>query len=177
MNNINNNEDVLAWAKTIVEGKGEKYSVLSKGDQFAIATYITELADKECPAVGEGVTSGISTTTPEEARETYAGDPPNDFAIAHPEVCQTRGRVDTDTMTLPKDDVNQPTIPMRTVREVLLAKGIKTAQEAYDAFLKATAGDEKSRRVIDFSNGVMNVGPAFTWWVLGLLGEGGGNGL
>lgn len=40
MNNIKTKEDVLGWAKIIVDGKGEKYIPLGKADMFAIAKYV-----------------------------------------------------------------------------------------------------------------------------------------
>jgi hypothetical protein len=51
--------------------------------------------------------------------------------------------------------------------EALIARGFRSPQEAFDEFLKDTNGKDRERRVIDFSNGQMNIGPAFTWWLLG----------
>ena len=42
MNNIKTTADVLEWAKTIVEAKGEKYIPLAKSDMLAIAQYIVD---------------------------------------------------------------------------------------------------------------------------------------
>lgn len=47
MNNIKTENDVIDWAKTIADGKGEKFIALSKGDMFTIAKYILGIADTE----------------------------------------------------------------------------------------------------------------------------------
>ena len=46
-NKIENRADVLEWAQTIVEGNGEKFTVLSKGEQYVIAKAILDMTTKE----------------------------------------------------------------------------------------------------------------------------------
>lgn len=165
MNNIKNNGDVLDWAKTISDGKGEKYIPLGKADMYVIAKFV--LAKAQClHLVDENGEPKMSPPSPaEEPTDDCCKEPLKEPEVEHKE-SQPVAEAATPPAAAPK-----------SLLGILKAKGINSAQDAYDAFLKATAKDEKARRVIDFSNGVMNVGPAFTWWVLGLLGEGGGNGL
>jgi len=175
MGNINTEAEIVQWATTIVEGKGEKYIALSKGDQFAIAKYILAAANvvtgveepasevkAEDIATGETVVSDTAVPVPDEG--SYAGDPADKMqqAIDNPDICQTHGQTE-ETMPTREEAPTQK----RTMLEALIARGFRSPQEAFDEFLKDTNGKDRERRVIDFSNGQMNIGPAFTWWLLG----------
>ena len=164
MNNIKTDADVLEWAKMIVDGKGEKYVPLGKADMYEIAKYILNcrLPLLETPTVEE-------TTPPPSPAE----EPTNDCCkepLKEPEAEHKESQPVSEAAT-------PPAAAPKSLLGILKAKGINSAQDAYDAFLKATAKDEKARRVIDFSNGVMNVGPAFMWWILGQIEGARGTGL
>lgn len=45
MNKIDTDSDVKEWAKMMVDANGEKFTPLSKGDQFAIARFIVNGLD------------------------------------------------------------------------------------------------------------------------------------
>ena len=47
MKKIESNADVLEWAHSIVTANGEKFTALSKGDQFAIAKFIVDSDEAE----------------------------------------------------------------------------------------------------------------------------------
>ena len=48
MNNIRSGAEVLQWAHTIADGKGEKFTPLSKGDMYAIANYTLDISREIC---------------------------------------------------------------------------------------------------------------------------------
>lgn len=152
MNNIKTDADVLKWAKLIVDGKGEKYVPLGKADMYAIANFVMVYSPSE--------------PLPEPSSE------PTDDCCKEPEP-----EVEHKESQPVAEAATPPAAAPKSLLGILKAKGINSAQDAYDAFLKDTAKDEKARRVIDFSNGVMNVGPAFMWWVLGQIEGARGNGL
>ena len=45
MAKIQNETDIIKWAEGIVSANGEKFTPLSKGEQFLIAKYILERRD------------------------------------------------------------------------------------------------------------------------------------
>lgn len=143
MNNIKTDADVLEWARTIEEGKGEKFIPIGKADMYRIAMFVLNYGPLKAT---------LPPTQPEVEEK-----PPTDAAAPI-----------EDKKSTEKREINPSAAP-KSLLGILKAKGINSAQEAFDAFLKDTAKDEKKRRVIDFSTGSMNVGPAFTWWVLGQI--------
>ena len=145
MNRIKTEQDVLDWAKVIVDGNGEKYVPLGKGDMYEIAKYVLG-----CRPTLEAPPAVEETTPPPSPAE------------------EPKDETDGEKLEEPIETEESPKV---TALALLGARGMHTAQEAFDAFLKDTAKDEKTRRVIDFSNGSMNVGPAFTWWILSQFEE------
>ena len=146
MGKVNTEAEIVQWATTIVEGKGEKYIALSKGDQFAIAKYI--LAHQPSVAVGIADNeSGSITTVRRDGDEVYVGDPPNDLSRENPDICTTSGSHEEGTYSMSEDEEDAEPKEKRTMLEALIARGFRTPQDAFDEFLKDTNGKDKERRV------------------------------
>ena len=60
MSKIETEADVRAWAVAVVEAKGEKFTALSKGEQFAIAKYVVETSTD----AAESLPKAEETATP-----------------------------------------------------------------------------------------------------------------
>lgn len=145
MNNIRSGAEVLQWAHTIADGKGEKFTPLSKGDMYAIANYILDITGELCR---------LKTDTP----ETVKTDTP-----------QAETRVEPET----RDDAPPPHItPVEPQeRKIEMSMGCALhlqridAQKAYDKFLEAMKDHPKDKMVMDFSTGQASSFAAFSYWL------------
>lgn len=163
MNNIKTKEDVLAWAKMILDGKGEKYTPLGKADMFAIAKYVEygygnlteDLEVKDMPP----------PSSPEEDDEppkaTATGVMSEDKKPTIEEVKPTERDMCT-VSTAPKDDMQKVTM----TRGYALHHAQFTAQQAYDKFLEWSKEHPKEGSVMDFSTGVKSANAAFAYWLM-----------
>lgn len=164
MNNIKTKEDVLAWAKIIMDGKGEKYIPLGKADMFAIAKYVvvgpenlndelkdvplpmddTEEKGAEAPSASKAV--GVAA---EDKKPTIEENPADTF---HTSGCtSTTGGKTSTTATM--------------TRSYALHRAGFTVQQAYDKFLKWCNDHPKEASVMDFRTGVKSANAAFAYWL------------
>lgn len=128
-------DDVRTWAAMMVEAKGEKFTPLSKGEQYVIARYILS------NAVGEG-------PKPEQDVEQDKGmpEPPPQKA-----------------MEVPPPKTQEKVVNMSR-GAAFHCKGL-SAQQAFDEFLKWTADHAADSKVMDFSTGKQSIEAAFSYWL------------
>lgn len=154
MNNINSTQDVIAWAKEIVAANGDKYTPLSKDDQYAIAKYIMETAASEDKA-------------PEAEKDTSPAQPPTAVGTADPKpaVVEVRKPTPEETCTSGGKDTTTATM----MRSYALHRAGYTVQQAYDEFLKWSKEHPKEATVMDFSTGVKSNNAAFAYWLAEII--------
>lgn len=138
---IQNDSDVRQWAEMIVKANGEKFTPLTKGEQFLIAKYILKSE--------ENVSTEVSDTSPDKTTE------------------QTKEH-DAHTQEQKKNDLKHPPI-MKMTRGVAFHFSGFTAQQAFDKFLEETKGKNDMSRVMDFSTGRQSVDAAFAYWLNEIL--------
>jgi hypothetical protein len=154
MNIINNTEDILKWAEETVAAKGEKFSHLSKADQFAIAEYIVNgEVNAEATPVDEAKPAADEPEAIAEAAQEAAVD--EDSKKPNPTGDSTSGGKHTTTATM--------------MRGYALHMEGYTVQQAYDEFLKWCKGHPKESTVMDFSTGVKSNNAAFAYWLAEII--------
>ena len=147
MKKIETDADVLEWARTMVEAKGDKFTPLSKGEQFIIAKYIV------------ANDNGMVLTEPEEKPEqttataTKAEEPP-----PPPPMPSVQG----DSVSAP---LEPPTSKATMTRAYAYHRAGLDVQQAYDKFLEWCKNHPKSKEVMDFSTGHKSVDAAFAYWL------------
>lgn len=152
MNNINSTQDVIAWAKEIVAANGDKYTPLSKDDQFAIAKYIMKTATSEDKA-------------PEAEKDTSPAQPPTAVGTADPAIEEVRKPTPKETCT----SGGKTTTAAQMMRSYALHRAGYTVQQAYDEFLKWSKEHPKEATVMDFSTGVKSNNAAFAYWLAEII--------
>ena len=135
---IQNDSDVRLWAETIVKANGEKFTPLTKGEQYLIAKYIMGSAESTSPTGSDkGVPDPSPVPTPEQESPT-------------PEQKQEEQR--------------HPPM-MQMTRGVAFHFSGVTAQQAFDKFLEETKGKSDMAKVMDFSTGRQSTDAAFAYWL------------
>ena len=162
MNPIMTDQEIVEWAKDVANAKGEKFTPLTKGDQYAIAQYILE----RCNTSKEG---GDATETDAKV----AGVTPDDKVVEvknpdliDPHACwaQVSKGATKEECDAAKEMVGDGDKGIIR-RQLLVNRGIDTPQKAFDEFLKYTERHREEAVVIDFSNGVQSTAAAFAWWL------------
>ena len=154
MKKIETDADVLEWARTMVEAKGDKFTPLSKGEQFVIAKYIMDISfgdgeTTERDSVGQPAVNPESAT----ATATKAEEPP-----PPPPMPSVQG----DSVTAP---LEPPTSKATMTRAYAYHRAGFDVQQAYDKFLEWCKGHPKAKEVMDFSTGHKSVDAAFAYWL------------
>jgi hypothetical protein len=126
----------------IVEANGEKFTPLTKGDQYAIAKYIL--------GVGEGTSKPTPVT--EETQQDDTTLPPQDKPSEPP-----RAAV--------RDALNNPIRTVTMTRGYAYHRANFTAQEAYDKYLEEVKKGSADKQVMDFSTGRQSHDAAFAYWL------------
>lgn len=141
MAKIETADDVRQWARAIVAANGEKFTALSKGEQFTIAKFIV------ATEVNEGDANDADAPKPRE----WKGESSQDCQVPQEDEAQERGisPVTTATMT----------------RAYAYHRAQYSAQQAYDEFLKWAADHPKETSVMDFSTGAKSQVAAFAYWL------------
>ena len=134
---IQTTEDVRTWAKTIVDANGEKFTPLTKGDQYAIAKFIMDLG---CNA----------------SRNEYVESPKSKPNDTNPEDLN-RGAV--------RSTIEDPVRTVTMTRAYAYHRAGFKAQEVYDKFLKDVADGNATGKVMDFSTGRQSTDGAFAFWL------------
>ena len=149
MSKIENEADVRAWAVAVVEAKGEKFTALSKGEQFAIAKYIVEKSQTGLPDEAKPDNEAIADAADSlpKAEETATPPPPPlpESSTPNPVPC----KLSTATMT----------------RAYAYHRAGLDVQQAYDRFLEWCEDHPKGKEVMDFSTGHKSVDAAFAYWL------------
>ena len=164
MNNIKTSEDVLNWAKTIVDAKGEKYIPLAKADMLAIAQFIVDVRDSTKPILEDK--DPLEVEKDEEAPKLpppfhTAGDAADSKSIV--EETKTSGDLNNTTTC------GKQTTTATMMRSYALHRAGFTVQQAYDKFLEWSKEHPKEASVMDFSTGVKSSNAAFAYWLSEIL--------
>ena len=139
---IQNDSDVRQWAEMIVKANGEKFTPLTKGEQYLIAKYIMSSAESTSPTIPDnGVPKPSPAPNPEQEATTQEQ---NQNELKHPPM-------------------------MKMTRGVAFHFSGFTAQQAFDKFLEETKGKNDMSKVMDFSTGRQSVDAAFAYWLNEIL--------
>lgn len=149
MKKIETDADVLEWARTMVEAKGDKFTPLSKGEQFVIAKYIVASAN--------GMSAAETVEKPEQTTST-ATKVEDDIPPPPPPMSSVQG----DSVTAP---IEPPTSKATMTRAYAYHREGFDVQQAYDKFLEWCKSHPKSKEVMDFSTGHKSVDAAFAYWL------------
>ena len=142
MKKIETNADVLEWARAVVDAKGEKFTALSKGEQFVIANYIYENAES-------GEVLEEPTPAPQPAEEPKHEDSPVSETPAEP---------------VPPHPP-QPPVTATMTRAYAYHRAEFDAQQVFDKFLEWVKEHPRANEVMDFSTGRKSPDAAFASWL------------
>lgn len=168
MNNIKCSDDVLGWARMIVDAKGEKYTPLSKSDLYQIALCITAgeqcgraaEADRPDPPANWNAAGGPPPAPPSVEDEERKGDERKGDAPPPPP--QKGDGVDLDALRV---NLLPPVTTAVVTRGNAYHRAGFGAQKAYDKFLAWAAEHPSEGRVMDFSTGALSANAAFAYWL------------
>ena len=155
MKKIETDADVLEWARTMVEAKGDKFTALSKGEQFVIAKYIMD-----CSIGAFHDTEPQEEPTPPQAEEPKyegTGDAPDPDGLGTP----SRTPVCPPNQTSEMPSTSKATM----TRAYAYHRAGFDVQQAYDKFLEWCKEHPKCKEVMDFSTGHKSVDAAFAYWL------------
>lgn len=144
MKKIETNADVLEWARAVVDAKGEKFTALSKGEQFVIANYIYE---NDKPVSGEVLEE--PTSAPQPAAEPKHEDSPVSETPAEPV----------------QQPPPQPPVTATMTRAYAYHRAGFDAQQVFDKFLEWVKEHPRANEVMDFSTGRKSPDAAFAYWL------------
>lgn len=147
MGKIETEADVLEWARAVVEAKGEKFTALSKGEQFVIAKYVVDYS----MAIPDMAPDTEPQEEPQAEQEDPHGDPETE--PLHPTPAAPVADSTTATMT----------------RGYAYHRAGCDAQQAFDKFLEWVKNHPKDGSVMDFSTGTKSVDAAFAYWLNELI--------
>ena len=152
MDHFKGQEDIENWANETLTAAGDKFTALSKNDQFMLAKYIVDSVNRFHPLhLGEG---GIVRTNV-EGKEKIVDVPP----ASEPK----DDKVELKPMPMSKR-IDPPTT-VKIMRRKKFADEGKDAQAAYDEFLQWAAENQRDAFVMDFSNGKSEPAAAFAYWL------------
>ena len=152
---IETDADVLEWAKSVVDAEGEKFTALSKGEQYQIARYICDMnalriaeanppvTEKDC---GNECSPSEEEVQKDEDLSHGLGEHETNRAVS-PE--QEKQRCSTATMT----------------RGYAYHRAGYTAQQTFDKFLAWGKEHPTELSVMDFSTGRRSTDCAFAYWL------------
>ena len=154
MKKIETRTDVLEWAHSVVKANGEKFTALSKGDQFAIAKFIVDsdeaepMAEEEQPK-DEPIKGNPEAATPTAPTATTSAPKPAPSPIPSYEGVPTQKAIMT--------------------RSYAYHRAGFDAQQVFDKFLEWCKEHPKSNEVMDFSTGRKSSDAAFAYWLAELI--------
>lgn len=147
MGKIETEADVREWAKAVVEAKGEKFTALSKGEQFVIAKYVVDYSMAIPDMAPDTAPDNEPQAEPQAEQEDPHGDPETE--PIHPTPAAPVADSTTATMT----------------RGYAYHRAGCDAQQAFDKFLEWVKNHPKDGSVMDFSTGTKSVDAAFAYWL------------
>lgn len=151
MKKIQTEDDVKEWAREIVIAQGDRFTPLSKGEQFVIAKFIYNLAITPPPC--------------EPTEDCTRPNPPKE--TAH----DASAPVGLDSAKDPVKDTTPPQQDQQEPQGIKMSRGAAfhiaghSAQKAYDEFLAWCKEHPQEATVMDFSNGQTSVAAAYAYWL------------
>ena len=144
MNKIQTTDDIRKWAEEIVAAKGEKFTPLSKGDQYKIARFILGLGECEKPmAVNE-----VQNDQPQEVQTApHETTQQNSQDESKPKPCEDNGE------------------SVKMTRGAAMHLAGHSAQKAFDEFLKWCDEHRGEKEVMDFSTGQRSISASYAYWL------------
>ena len=152
MKKIETDSDVREWAKAVVEAKGEKFTPLSKGEQFVIARFIEGMNDGWDSSATPYDEDGKAEAATATAEEVHADVP-------------APSTTDSPTIYSPTDSDMPKMRAIPVTRFECLRRSGYDVQQAFDKFLKWCEDHPKEGSVMDFSTGVKSRDAAFAYWL------------
>jgi len=140
MQKIETEADVRAWAMMMVSANGDKFTPLSKGEQFAIAKYI------------------VGTSSMDGQRKLDAADEMSAVAESLP-------KAEDDIPPPPRNPVPCELSTATMTRAYAYHRAGFDVQQVFDKFLEWGKEHPKQMEVMDFSNGQKSVAAAFAFWL------------
>lgn len=159
MKKLETKNDIIEWAKVIVDAKGEKFTPMSKGDLYAVASFILE-KEGEVNIDGDRKDE-ITTEAPGTAEEGIVEEGQKDYPD---EGCPAHGDPMQDCMKT-SAIISEANNMLPMTRAEFFRKNKYPVQRVYDEFLKWCAENPSEGNVMDFSTGVYNKGAAFAYWL------------
>ena len=156
MGKIETEADVREWAKAVVEAKGEKFTALSKGEQFVIAKYVVDYSMATPDMAPDTAPDTEPQEEPQTPQEEPHGDPETEPLHTTP--------APTPTPAAPVSDITTATTATMT-RGYAYHRAGCDAQQAFDKFLEWVKQHPKDGSVMDFSTGTKSVDAAFAYWL------------
>jgi len=160
MGKIQNDADVLAWAEWIAAENGDRFTPLSKGEQYLIAKFIYDRRGLFEVKPQEPLSEDCCKTMAEDKAE---------------ECCKDEQAA---TVPPPRDEQGDPVPPTTPlVQERMMPQKMKmsrgaayhlagtSAQKAFDEFLKWSNEHPQEACVMDFSNGQKSIAAAYAYWL------------
>lgn len=155
---ITDNMDVCAWAKEMVAAKGEKFTPLSKGEQYVIAQCIVSLIPKtEEPSADDGAGQPSESGADLKEREE---SPCEDNGVPT-DWCKSTGKEDNPNSL--RDYVPPTTATM--TRGYAYHRAGFDAQKTFDEFLRWCKDHPHENSVMDFATGEKSTAAAFAYWI------------
>ena len=156
MKKIETRTDVLEWAQSVVSANGEKFTALTKGDQYTIAKYIVDTLDGETQPPKDEPKADYPTTATDEP---IKGNP--------------EAATPTAPTAAPSPIPNYAPAPQTQkaimTRSYAYHRAGFDAQQVFDKFLEWCKEHPKSREVMDFSTGRKSTDAAFAYWLAELI--------
>ena len=143
---IANEQDIRQWAAMIVEANGEKFTVLTKGDQYLIAKYILSMAES---------TGTQTAEPPQETGEQEQAAKRED----------THANMEEPPKAAVKEALEHPVRTVTMTRGYAYHRAGFKAQEVYDKFLADAKENNADLKVMDFATGRQSVDAAFAYWL------------
>lgn len=157
MKKLETKNDIIEWAKIIVEAKGEKFTPMSKGDLFAVASFILEKEGEESEKDENQNSERKDETTTESLGTAEDGTVDHDNST---EGCKAYEEQECEEFLFRG---------VSCTRANFFHDQRSSAQRVYDEFLKWCETNPQEANVMDFSNGTYNKGAAFAYWLQGRM--------
>lgn len=142
---INTREQILDWARETSAANGEKYTVLTKDAQLAIARFIQEHMQEIANLQKRDVDTDVENTISEKSMDWNA----KDASVA--------------SASIPAENPSKAPHIMRRA-DCFRSKGLD-AQAVYEKFLEWKSTYPTKAVVMDFSNGEKVDSAAFAYWL------------
>ena len=156
MKKIETRTDVLEWAQSVVSANGEKFTALTKGDQYTIAKYIVDTLDGETPPPKDEPKAEYPTTATDEPIK------------GNPEAATPTAPTAT-TSPIPNYAPAPQAQKAIMTRSYAYHRAGFEAQQVFDKFLEWCKEHPKSNEVMDFSTGRKSSDAAFAYWLAEII--------